>query len=210
MGVEVQYLHKILPNTNRFFICRQQWCTREGSFFGLNTDWVSNDKAGGWKFACPVCGTPYSMGLVGKPGLIPTNYIWHLEKTGQLMLAEWPETLEEKSINESAALMAEHAMKQKFTELSREEVQLKIFQVVAKSAIKQNPMFKKRQLTPDTIATIQALNDNMGKKKKPYSWDHIKDGFTGGFYKYIPGVTPVMKSDQVKDYLAMLYCLIEE
>ena len=133
-----------------------------------------------------------------------------LEKSGQLMLAEWPETLEEKSINESAVLMAEHAMKQKFTELSREEVQLKIGQVVAKHAIKLTDLFKKRQLTPDTIATIQALNDNMGKKKKPYSWDHIKDGFTGGFYKYIPGVTPVMKSDQVKDYLAMLYCLIEE
>ena len=208
-GVHVQYLHKVMPYTNRFFLCRQPKCTDEGSFFGLNTDWASTANDGGWRFACPVCANPYSMSLA-KTGLIPTNYIWHLEKTGQLMLAEWPETLEEKSINESAALMAEWASQKKFTELSREEVQLKIGEVVANHGFKLTSLFKKMQLSPSVIARIQHLNDTRGKGKLPYSWDHLKNGFTGAFYKYIEGVTPVMKSDQVKDYLAMVYCLIEE
>ena len=145
-----------------------------------------------------------------KTGLIPANYIWHLEKTGQLMLAEWPESLEEKSINESAVLMAEHAAKMKFTDLSRDEVQLKIGEVVANHGFKLSALFKKMQLSPDVIDKVTNLNDTRGKKTLPYSWDHIKTGFTGGFYKYIPGVTPVMKSDQVKDYLAMVYCLMLE
>ena len=207
-GVNVQYLHQVMPHTNRFYICRQQACTDKGSFFGLNTDWVSTAAAGGWKFVCPVCGNPYSMNL-NKTGLIPANHIWHLETTGQLMLAEWPESLEEKSINEGAVLMAEHAAQQKFTELSREEVELKIGEVVANHVVPK-PLFEKMQLSDKVIDAVTWLNNTRGKKSKPYSWDHIKTGFTGGFYKYIEGESPVMKSDQVKDYLAMLYCLIEE
>ena len=56
VGVQVQYLHRVMPSTDRFFICRQQACTPAGSFFGLNTDWISTVDAGGWKFACPACG----------------------------------------------------------------------------------------------------------------------------------------------------------
>ena len=205
--VHVQYLHQVMPLTNCFFICRQQGCTDKGSFVGLNTDWVSTAAAGGWKFVCPVCGNPYSMNL-NKTGLIPANHIWHLETTGQLMLAEWPESLEEKSINEGAVLMAEHAAQQKFTELSREEVELKIGEVVANHVVPK-PLFEKMQLSDKVIDAVTWLNNTRGNGELPYSWDHIKTGFTGGFYKYIEGESPVMKSDQVKDYLAMLYCLIE-
>ena len=62
-GVEVQYLHKIFPNTSRFFICRNLYCSDDGSFFGYNTDWISTCASGGWKFACPHCGQPYSQSL---------------------------------------------------------------------------------------------------------------------------------------------------
>ena len=74
VGVQVQNLHWVMPGTNRFFICRQQECTPAGSFFGLNTDWISTGAAGGWKFACPHCGQPYSMTLK-KSGLMPANHI---------------------------------------------------------------------------------------------------------------------------------------
>ena len=109
-GMEVQFLHNIMPNTNRFYICRNLSCSDEGSFFGLNTDWISTYADGGWKFACPHCGHPYSM-TVRKAGLMPSHHIWHLEKEQSLMLAEWPDSLSEKTINESAAVLAEHATK---------------------------------------------------------------------------------------------------
>ena len=62
-GKEVQYLHKIFPETNRFFICRNLECSDAGSFYGYNTDWISTCAQGGWKFACPHCAYPYSMNL---------------------------------------------------------------------------------------------------------------------------------------------------
>ena len=207
VGEQVQNLHRVMPGINRFFICRQQDCTPAGSFFGLNTDWISTVDAGRWKFACPACGAPYNRDLI-KTGLIPANHIWHMEATGEFMLAEWPETLEEKSINEAAVKMAEHAAALKFTDLSRAELQLKIGDVVAEHAGKITA-FTKMQLTPAVIKDVTSLNENRGKKH-PYSWDHIKDGYTGGFYKYTKGVTPVMKSDQVKDYLALVYCLLRQ
>ena len=104
----MQKLHRITPKTNRFFICRQQYCTSAGSFYGLNTDWISTEEAGGWRWACPVCGTPYNANL-SKTGLIPANHLWHLEDTREVMLAEWPSTLEERTINEAAVAMAQHA-----------------------------------------------------------------------------------------------------
>ena len=104
----MQKLHRIMPSTDRFFVCRQQWCTPAGSFYGLNTDWISTEEAGGWRWACPACGTPYNANL-SKKGLIPANHLWHLEATGEVMLAEWPATLEELAINEAAVKMAEHA-----------------------------------------------------------------------------------------------------
>ena len=60
------------------------------------------------------------------------------------------------------------------------------------------------QLSPAVISNATTLNAHRGTSL-PYSWDHIKDGYTGGFYKYTKGVTPVMKSDQVKDYLSLVY-----
>ena len=32
----------------------------------------------------------------------------------------------------------------------------------------------------------------------------------GGFFKYVEGETPIMKAEAVKDYLAILCCLIEK
>ena len=119
------------------------------------------------------------------------------------MLAEWPETLEEKSINEAAVKMAEHVANVHFTDLSQEELRLKIGEVVASHGVKFAG-FTRMQLSPAVISAVTTLNANRGKKLA-YSWDHIKDGYTGGFYKYTKGVTPVMKFDQVKDYLALVY-----
>ena len=199
VGVQVRNLHRVTPGINRFFICRQQDCTPAGSFFGLNTDWISTVDAG--EFACPACGTPYRRNLV-KTGLIPANHLWHSEFTGEFMLAEGPESCAEKCINEFKVKMAEHAADVHFTDLSHEELQLKIGEVVAKHGVKFAWFM---QLSPAVISNVTTLNAHRGTSL-PYSWDHIKDGYTGSFYKYTKGVTPVMKSDQVKDYLALVYC----
>ena len=206
-GVEAQYLHQIMPNTNRFFICRNLWCSDEGQFFGYNTDWISTCAAGGWKFACPHCGHPYCMNL-NKPGLMPANHIWHLEKEQSLMLAEWPDSLTERSINETAEKLAEHATEQKFNELSHEEVKLKIASAVSKMAVKLTS-FKTMQLSPQTISAVANINAARGKNLE-YSWDHIeaKGGYTGSFYKFVEGETPVMKAADCMDLLAMVYCLM--
>ena len=199
VGVQVMNLHRIMPGIDRFYICRQVNCTPAGSFFGLITDWISS----GVRFACPACGAPYNRNLV-KTGLIPTNHIWHCEATGELMLAEWPETLEENLLRETALACAQHSANIRFTECSKEEIQLKFREVVATHGMK----FSKMKLSPTVISLIQSLNASRGKKQTLFSWDHIKDGYTGAFYKYTRGETPVMKSSDVKVLLAMVYCLM--
>ena len=52
------------------------------------------------------------------------------------MLAEWPDSISELAINESAAVLAEHATNKKFNELSHEEVKLKIANVVYETAVR--------------------------------------------------------------------------
>ena len=162
-GIEVQYLHKIFPDTNRFFICRNPHCSDEGSFFGFNTDWASTAAEGGWKFACPHCAHPYSMNLKKKPGLLPANHIWYLEKDQSLMLAEWPDTVSERAFNESAAAMAEHAVQQQFDKLSHKEVMFMIASAVTKTAVTFGE-FKSMQLTGTVISRIKDLNANRGEK----------------------------------------------
>ena len=131
-----------------------------------------------------------------------------VESTNDLMLAEWPSTLEEKSINDAALACAQHAAHIKLTECSREELLLKFGAVVASHGMKFDK-FTNMQLTPTVISHIQSLNECRGNKPL-YSWAHIKDGYTGGFYKYKRGETSVMKSSEVKEYLAMVYCLLLE
>ena len=207
VGMQVQNLHRITQGgTNRFFICRQPECTPAGSFFGFNTDWISSETAGGWKFVCPACGTRYRPDLVS-PWLIPANHIWHIEATGELMLAEWPSSLEERFINEMAVVQAERTAGVRFANLSREEVRLRIREVVASHRPRIG--FATMQLSPGVIRTVEDLNAYRGKNL-PYTWDHIKNGYTGGFYKYIPGETLVMKSDEVTIMVIMIVCRMRE
>ena len=63
------------------------------------------------------------------------------------------------------------------------------------------------KLDQKVISAVETLNAHRGKNL-PYNWDHIKNGYKGSFYKYTKDETPVMKSDQLKDYLALLYCLM--
>ena len=189
-----------------YFICRQQHCTPNGSFFGLNTDWMTTAPQG-WKFVCPACGSPYTPNLTNRNGLIPANHLWVLEKTEQVILAEWPDSLAERYCNEGAQMMAEHAAGMKFEDLSREEIQLRMGNIVASTGVKYDD-FQKMPLRPHVIATVEELNATRGAKKHPYTWDHIKHGFTGSFYRYVEGVSPIMKSSDVNDYLALLYCLL--
>ena len=199
-------LHEIMPSLSRFFICRQQYCTPKGNFFGLNTDWMTTAPQG-WKFVCPACGTPYRANLTRASGLIPANHVWVLEKTGQVILAEWPDSQAERYCTEGAQMMAEHAAIMKFDDLSREEILLRMGNIVASTSVKYDD-FQKMPLQPHVIATVEQLNATRGAKKHPYTWDHIKDGFTGSFYRYVEGVSPIMKSSDVNDYLALVYCLL--
>ena len=110
----------------------------------------------GWRWACPACGTPYNAKLVGKPGLIPANHAWDLETTGQVMLAERPESLEERAINEAATKMAEHAHSLHFTDLSTQDVQLMLGEMVASHSMKAD--FQLRPLSRKARESVADLN----------------------------------------------------
>ena len=93
------------------------------------------------------------------------NHIWHLEKDQSLMLAEWPDTVTEKAINESAAVMAEHALKQQFDKLSHDDVKLKIASAVSKTAVKFDA-FRTMQVTAKVMNDIKSLNSTRGEKRR--------------------------------------------
>ena len=48
VGVQVQNLHRVMPGTDRFFICRQHYCTPAGSFFGLKMGIIKDLRGGAW------------------------------------------------------------------------------------------------------------------------------------------------------------------
>ena len=77
------------------------------------------------------------------------------------MLAEWPDSISELAINESAAVLAEHATKQKLNELTHDEVKIKIASVVSKTAVKLTS-FKTMELSPVTISAVANLNAQRG------------------------------------------------
>ena len=124
------------------------------------------------------------------------------------MLAEWPDTLTEKAINESAAVMAEHATKQDFDKLTHNEVKIKIAAAVTKTAAKLGE-FKTMQLSHKVISDIEHKNLTRGANARPYSWAHLNNGYRGTFYKFVKGETPVMKAADCMDYLSLLYCLMQ-
>ena len=139
---------------------------------------------------------------------MPANYIWHLETNQSVMLAEWPDIVTVKAINESAAVMAEHAVKQQFDKLSHSEVKMKIALAVSMTAVRCGE-FRTMKLSEKVMTHIAHLNSNCGATTLPYSCDHlIANGYRGTFYKFVPGVTPVMKAADCMDYLSLLYCLM--
>ena len=146
----------------RVCLCRQRGCTPEGNFFGRNRDWISTEGAGGWRWACPACGSLYKATLVGKPGLIPASRVLYLEKMGLAMLAEWSERLD-------AFQIAELATSLRFTELSTEDVQLKLGELVASHGMKAD----------FSIQCVEELNAYRGN----WSYRHIEKGDIGGFFK---------------------------
>ena len=138
------------------------------------------------------------------------NHIWHLEKSESFMLAEWPDTVTEKAINESAAVMAEHATKQDFNKLTHDEVEIKIATAVSKTAVKVGE-FRTMQLSRKVISDMECKNSTRGAKTLPYSWAHlIENGYRGAFYKFVEGETPVMKAADCMDFLSLMYCLMQE
>ena len=143
-----------------------------------------------------------------KTGLLPANHIWHLENDQSLMLAEWLGTLEERALNESAVKMAEHAVNQEFDQLTPEDVRAKIATAVSKTAVKFGE-FRTMHLSQEVISAMEYKNLHRGENTKMWSWAHLTEtGYRGGFFKYVPGTTPVMKADDVLDYLSLLYCLM--
>ena len=80
------------------------------------------------------------------------------------MLAEWPDTVTELAINESAVEVAQHATKQEFDKLTHEEVKIKIASAVSKTAVKCGT-FTTMQLSQEVISELKRLNSMRGAGK---------------------------------------------
>ena len=100
------------------------------------------------------------------------------------MLAEWPDTVSEKAINESAAAMAEHAVQQQFDKLSHKEVMFMIASAVTKTAVTFGE-FKSMQLTGTVISRIEDLNANRGEKSRTAGTTFLPTA-TGGHSSSFP------------------------
>ena len=79
------------------------------------------------------------------------------------MLAEWPDTVTEMAIQDSAAKMAEHAAKQKFDQLTHEQVKIKIASAVSKTAVKVGE-FSTMPLSLKVMNDLACKNTTRGKK----------------------------------------------
>ena len=105
-------------------------------------------------------------------------------------------------------VLADHTTNQKFNELSHEEVKIKIASAVSKTAVKVGE-FRTMQLKQEVMSDIAHKNSTRGAKTHEYSWAHLTaTGYRGTFYKFVEGVTPVMKAADCMDYLSLLYCLM--
>ena len=105
------------------------------------------------------------------------------------MLAEWPDTVSEGAINQSAAAMAEHAVQQQFDKLSHLEVSAMIASAVSKTAVTFGE-FKTMQLTETVISRIKALNADRGYKKSRTAGTTCLPMATGGHSSNFPRARP--------------------
>ena len=202
-GEQTQWLHAIGKGTSRFFLCRRKDCSPQGSFFGPNTDWAHTAEAGGWHFACPICGHWYKPGALNQH-TIPAHFVFYFEQSGRLLLAAWPASAEEDTIKKNQQSLAEEDVEE-WESLPKDELMAKVTKFVRDSSVPI--VFQPMQLTTEIKAYFDDENRKRSKKK-PWSYKHLETGFSGAFFKWTED-SPVLSAEDTKRFLAGLKVLTD-
>ena len=88
--------------------------------------------------------------------------------------------------------------------LSSEQLESSIAVIVKQSGVPA--CLKPMQMKEDMMRYLDNENTKRSKQK-PWSYEHLKQGFSGSFFKFQDGVTPVMSVADTKRMLAAINVL---
>ena len=201
-----QYLHRLMNDTARFFLCRSISCSDynggRGNFYGLNTDWIHTEDSGGGQYACPACGQQYRPGST-TTAVIKAHFAMVMMSTNSVMLSAWPAGAEENAIANFMEIAAEHEMKQSFEMyrgLPDNDLKSVIVQFVKNASVPAD--FTKHSLSTRVQRYIDQENTKR-TNKKPWSYQHLKDGYVGTFVR-VNETTPIQTEEETKEMLAAI------
>ena len=196
-----QLLHRVGPNTDRYFVCRADDCDSRGQFVSSNVHWASTQGAGGWQWACPNCGAIYQ---ATKSKVVP-HHVYVFRDTMSVCFSEWGETAEESV----TAAYKEHMAKvtEEFNSWDSETISAKMNEIVANHRVPFE--WEDFQMTERAKTQLTWVNSSR-VKKLPFSWSHLPATFKATFIRFIPGETPVMTVEDAKRTVAMSLRLIGE
>ena len=192
------------PDVVRHFVCRNTKCSKEGHYYGRNTDWISTVADGGWHFMCPVCHMayqPYEKMHAGV-ALLPAQFV--MQMPSGLILSEWPGSAEENALADMMSSLAEEEMGQKAQLLNEEDLVKQIWEVTNRHCV-DIPKFRDMKLSAEVRAYVEEQNRSQPKKRQ-WSFAHLADGvFRGGFFKYDKEQAFIMTTEQTKMWLALVH-----
>jgi len=192
------------PDVVRHFVCRNTKCSKEGHYYGRNTDWISTVADGGWHFMCPVCHLAYQSKAKRHAGvpLLPAQFV--LQLPSGLILSEWPGSAEENALAEMMSTLAEEDLGQDAHLLNEVELTTKIWEVTNRHCV-DIPKIRDMELSAEVRAYVKAQN-RYRTKKRQWSFAHLADGvFRGGFFKYDKEQAFIMTTEQTKMWLALVH-----
>ena len=192
----LQILSSLSDKTSRYFLCRAEVCHREGNYYGLNLSWASTAQDGGWRWACPICGTWFRPGSKGLGSQVAATHVFHTAQGA--LLSKWPDSMSEATI--MALLETREIPHASYDGLSDADCLRKICSIVQRHAVPVQ--WQQLQLTDRARVAIDEMNKTKKRKTCPFRYDHLLQGFSGTFIKVTPD-TEIMSIQQVKDLLSL-------
>ena len=187
----------------RHFVCRNTNCSKEGHFYGRNTDWISTVADGGWRFMCPICHLAYQPNTKMHAGvlLLPAQFVLQLPEG--LILSAWPGSAEENALAEMMLTLAEDHLGKEAHRLNDFDLKERIWEVTNRHCV-EIPTTRNMELSAEIRQYVKEQNRDRTKQQQ-WSFAHLADGFRGGFFKYNKEQTFIMSTEETKIWLALIH-----
>jgi hypothetical protein len=201
----LQYTSKQTDKADRYFVCRHKDCR----FFGENIHWASTVEAGGWQFACPICGRRFHR-FRDNDNLIKAHFIQVLRlPTGtRYLLSEWPQSAEDNfflRIQEAASKLITEEMRN----MTTEDIQGKLCLLLEREVNARRTNLVEIPFPQKAKNAIDALNISR-TSKLPFSYKHIIErgsAVVGGYYD---ADTPILDHKDMTHYMAFQIALVQK